>query len=94
VSTRPRGLQSSGFCSEEHSVLFDLECVLIGLDGELSGASISNVVAFRSGEGEAGDSGRRNGDVLGELKDSGEGLYVAGADCKKVSTNVQVQWVQ
>lgn len=32
------------------------------------------VVELRRGDGDAGDSGRRNGDARGELRESGDGL--------------------
>jgi hypothetical protein len=35
---------------------------------------VVGVVECRRGDGEEGDSGRRNGEALGELKESGEGL--------------------
>lgn len=38
------------------------------------------VVARMVLDGEAGDSGRRNGEVRGEPKDRGDGLYVEGID--------------
>jgi hypothetical protein len=38
-------------------------------------------VVARIVAGEAGDSGRRNGEDLGDPKDRGDGLYPAGTDC-------------
>jgi hypothetical protein len=52
------------------------EGVPIVFVGELVG-----VVEFRRGDGDAGDSGRRNGEALGELNERGEGLYEAEVDC-------------
>jgi hypothetical protein len=45
--------------------------VYVGVDGRM-------VV-----DGDAGDSGRLNGDVRGEPKERGDGLYVEGRDCKR-----------
>lgn len=47
-----------------------------GLVGELKGCLVGEVgvVGRRSVDGDAGDSGRRKGEVLGEPYESGEGL--------------------
>lgn len=37
-------------------------------------------VVCRSGDGDAGDSGLRKGELRGELKPNGEGLYAGGID--------------
>ena len=70
-ATRPRGAHVSGSgVGLDPRLSFDGEGVPIALVGEVMG-----VVEFRRGEGEAGDSGRRNGEaLLGELKERGEGL--------------------
>jgi hypothetical protein len=72
VGTRPRGVQVSvlGVDVLECS----LEGVFICFVGEDAGAFGGALVVFRNGDGEAGDSGRRKGDVRGELKESGDGL--------------------
>lgn len=52
-----------------------------GLVGDVSGVwgfvgERLGVVGRREGEGEAGDSGRLNGEARGEPNERGEGLYV------------------
>lgn len=48
-----------------------------GFAGELRGCLVGEVgvVGRRTVDGEAGDSGRRKGEALGEPYESGEGLY-------------------
>jgi hypothetical protein len=80
---RPLGVHCSdsftGDCAR-----FILDGVPIVLVGD--GAScLVGVVELRRGDGEAGDSGRRNGEDRGELKESGDGLYDAGIDWEGVS---------
>jgi hypothetical protein len=77
TGARPRGVQVSvlGVDVLECS----LEGVFICLEGDDAGPFKGAFVEFRSGDGEAGDSGRRKGDVRGELKESGDGLYDAWA---------------
>lgn len=48
--------------------------MFICLEGDDAGPFKGALVEFRKGDGEAGDSGRRKGDVRGELKESGDGL--------------------
>lgn len=67
---RPRGVQ--GLVSEVGVVV-----VFWSLEGEVSGVG---VVGRMVGEGDEGDSGRRKGEVRGEPKERGEGLYVDGRD--------------
>ena len=71
------------------------QCVGVGLVGEyelwrwcegvrgrvLEGDAGVGVVARPAGEGDAGDSGRRNGDERGEPKERGDGLYEVDIDC-------------
>lgn len=71
----PRGVQLPSFVEVGVvAVWWSLEgdwrgvWILVG-DGEGVG-----VVGRREGEGEAGDSGRRNGEVRGEPKERGDGL--------------------
>ena len=75
---RPRGVQNPSF---EVGVP-----EFWSFDGEVWG-TLGVELAFvgvvgRIVEGEAGDSGRRKGEVRGEPKERGEGLYVDGIDCK------------
>lgn len=74
-ATRPRGVQVSALGV---GVLeWSLEGVLVCFVGDgvvVAAIPATAVVVVRNGEGEAGDSGRRNGDVRGELKERGEGL--------------------
>ena len=44
-------------------------------------------VVARTVDGEAGDSGRRNGELRGDPKDKGDGLNVVEIDCKPISTD-------
>jgi hypothetical protein len=65
---------------------FSLDGVPICFVGEVdvaAGMAVVAVVVLRSGDGDAGDSGRRKGDVRGELKERGDGLYWLGVACGK-----------
>lgn len=53
-----------GFCGEVRGV-----CGFVGVMGRRVDAD---------GDGEAGDSGRRKGEVRGEPKERGDGLYAGG----------------
>lgn len=78
-ATSPRGVQLSA------SVIGAVLLPYFGGDaiGRVDGAvgvNVLVVVEFRKGDGDAGDSGLRNGDDRGEPNDRGEGLYDAGID--------------
>lgn len=76
VGTRPRGVQVSALGVEV--LEWSLEGVPICFVGEGvrdgEPVAVAVVVVLRNGEGDAGDSGRRKGDVRGELKERGDGL--------------------
>jgi len=75
---KPLGVQLSASVTGVELLSFD-GVVIAAFVGEGFG------VEFRRGDGDAGDSGLRNGEVRGEPKERGEGLYeediamVAGA---------------
>jgi len=74
-AARPRGVQFlSGLGVEVLECSFEGVPICFVGEGVVAEMAVAAVVVLRSGEGEAGDSGLRNGDVRGELKERGEGL--------------------
>lgn len=73
TGARPRGVQLSALVT---GVVFSyVEVEVSSLDGVIVALVGDGVgVELRSGEGEAGDSGLRKGEVRGEPKERGEGL--------------------
>lgn len=96
----PRGVQLSVFDIQVEGLCWyvrvELSCSFEGLvrgvlafDGERPDTPFVGEVdgvLGRSGDGEAGDSGRRKGEARGEPKERGEGLY-GGRSCGKVLIN-------
>jgi len=70
---RPLGVQFP--CSIAGGDAFSFDGVPIAFVGDIVG-----VVELRSGDGEEGDSGLRNGEARGDPNASGEGLYGVETD--------------
>jgi hypothetical protein len=79
---RPRGVQPlADFVGVGVGFSTKLDCPLPrpSFAGEPDGVDCLN------GEGEAGDSGLRNGELRGEPYPNGEGLYATGIACEILS---------
>lgn len=82
IATNPRGVHdSASACGVELRFSLDgvVEVATWAATAAIfgGGATGATGVECRSGDGDAGLSGRRKGDALGEPKERGEGLYEA-----------------